>query len=99
MRVVGPAAAALLVVLTVFAPPAEAGLIKGIQEIVAGVLQIPISTIAGTFSGPPIVGTLFGAANGLFNGVGLLADGALNLAFGALGLAKTAAPFVLPFVF
>ena len=98
MRFLGIAAAALAVGLVSFAPPAEAGIIKGIQEILAGVLQVPLSTLAGTFSGPPVVGTLFGAANGLLSGIGLVADGALNLAFGAFGIAKTVAPFVLPFV-
>ncbi len=98
MKHVRFAAAALFIGVILFAPPAEAGIVKGIQEIVAGVLQVPLSTIAGTFGGPPIAGTLFGAASGLFNGVGLVASGVLNVAFGALGIAKTVAPFVLPFV-
>lgn len=92
------AAVILVVALAFFAPPAEAGIIKGVQEIVAGILQVPLSTIAGTFGGPPIAGTLFGAASGIFNGVGLVASGALNVAFGALGIAKSVAPYVLPFV-
>ena len=98
MKRTGFAAVVLLVLLTVLVAPAEAGIIKGLQEIVVGVLQVPISTIAGTFSGPPVLGTVFGAVNGLLSGVGLVADGALNVAFGAFGLAKTVAPFLLPFL-
>ena len=98
MRPAGIAAIALIIGLAAPAPRAEAGLVRGIQEIIAGVLQVPLSTIAGTFGGPPIAGTLFGAASGLFTGVGLVADGALNVVFGALGIAKTVAPYVLPFV-
>ena len=98
MKRAGLAAAALLIGLLLVTPCAEAGIVKGIQEIVAGVLQVPLSAIAGTLGGPPIAGTLFGAASGLFTGVGLVADGALNLVFGALGIAKTVAPYVLPFV-
>ena len=92
------AAAALLVGLVLFTPPAEAGIVRGVQEIIAGVLQVPLSTLAGTFGGPPIAGTLFGAASGIFNGVGLVASGVLNVAFGALGIAKSVAPYVLPFL-
>ena len=99
MRPAGIAAAALVFALAVSTPRAEAGLVRGIQEIVAGVLQVPLSTLAGTLGGPPIAGTLFGAASGLFTGVGLVADGALNVAFGAFGVAKMVAPYVLPFVF
>ena len=98
MRGAGLAAAALSIGLLLLAPSAEAGIVRGLQEIVAGVLQVPLSTLAGTIGGPPIAGTLFGAASGLFNGVGLVASGALNIAFGAFGLAKSVAPFVLPFV-
>ncbi|MBI3458363.1 MAG: hypothetical protein HY002_21540, partial [Candidatus Rokubacteria bacterium] len=59
------AAAAFLVVTLGLASPAEAGLIRGIQEVVAGILQVPIATLVGTFSGPPVLGTVLGTANGL----------------------------------
>jgi hypothetical protein len=93
------AAALLLLLLIASAPPAEAGLFRGAREVVSGVLQVPLSTLAGTFRGPPVVGTVFGAVNGLFGGLGLITSGALNLAAGTLGLAKSAAPFLLPFLF
>ena len=85
--------------LTLSAPaPAEAALFRGIQEVVMGILQLPISTLVGTFSGPPIIGTLMGAVTGAIGGVGLVAHGALELAASGIGLAKTAAPYVLPFL-
>lgn len=78
---------------------AEAGILRGIQEVVTAIVQVPMSTLAGTLHGPPVIGTVVGAAQGLLGGIGLLASGALNIGFGALGIAKTAAPFVLPFLF
>ncbi len=66
--------------------------------MVAGVLQVPVSLIVGTFSGPPIIGTLFGAVNGAIKGVGMVAGGVLELGMDGIGLAKMAAPYVLPFV-
>ena len=64
-----------------------------------GVLQIPLQILAGTFSGPPVVGTAFGAVNGVVRGLGLVTHGALELVSSGLGIAKAAAPFVLPFLF
>ena len=78
--------------------PAEAAIVRGIQEVLAGVLQIPLSTIAGTFNGPPIIGTLFGALGGAVKGVGLVAHGALELAASGVSLAKTIGPYLLPFL-
>ena len=87
-----------VVILLLAAGPAEAGILRGIQEIVTGVVQVPLSTLAGTFQGPPVIGTAVGALQGLAGGLGLVASGALNIGLGALGLAKTAAPFLLPFL-
>lgn len=79
-------------------PPAEAAVVRGIQEIIVGLLQVPVSTIVGTFSGPPVVGTVFGAVNGVVRGVGLVTHGALELAASGVSIAKTVAPFLLPFL-
>ena len=79
-------------------PIAEAAIVRGIQEVLAGVLQIPLSTIAGTFNGPPIIGTLFGALSGAVKGVGLVAHGALELAASGVSLAKTIGPYLIPFL-
>ena len=80
------------------APEAHAGIITGIQKIVMGVFSIPVQTLTGTFSGPPILGTVMGALNGAIGGVGLVLGGVIDIASGAIPLAKTAAPYVLPFV-
>lgn len=89
----------LLVGLLLFASPAAANPISGVGKILFGILQVPLSTLVGTFSGPPILGTAMGAVNGTFQGAGLIASGALELAMDGVALAKMAAPFVLPFLF
>ena len=89
----------ILVVILSWSPPVEAALARGVQEVVMGVLQIPLQILSGTFSGPPVVGTAFGAVNGVVRGLGLVTHGALELVSSGLGIAKAAAPFVLPFLF
>ena len=89
-------AAALMAVSLLIATPAEAALARGIQEVIAGVLQVPISIIAGTFNGPPVVGTVFGALSGTVQGVGLVAHGALELAASAVSIAKRVGPYLIP---
>ena len=96
MKRISVAAAVLVVGVLFIAPSAEAAIFRGIQEVIAGVFQLPLSTIAGTFNGPPVVGTVFGAVNGLISGVGLVAHGALELADSALGVAKTVGPYLIP---
>ena len=85
-------------VLLLCAPSAEANVIRGIGKILSGVLLVPLSTLAGTFSGPPLVGTIAGAFNGTVQGVGLVASGALELANSGVAVAKTVAPYLLPFL-
>ena len=81
----------------VAAQPAEADIIRGLAKIVTGVFQFPVSTLAGTFSGPPILGTLMGAVNGTFQGIGLVASGLLDVTFSAMPIAKAVAPYLIPF--
>lgn len=76
------------------APTAQAGVVRGIMSIVAGVLEVPRSTIAGTFGGPPIVGTLLGVVNGTFRGVALITHGVLETVVSSVGLAKKYAPLI-----
>ena len=83
----------------VAAPTAEADLVRGVYELLGGVLQLPLQTLAGTFSGPPVVGTVFGALNGVMRGAGMVTHGALELASSGFSIAKAVAPFVLPFLF
>ena len=97
-RHLGLAVSALIVGVLCLAPPAEAAIVRGITEVLAGLFQLPLSTLAGTFTGPPVIGTVMGAVNGLFSGVGLVAHGALELALSGAAIAKAAAPYVLPFV-
>jgi hypothetical protein len=92
------AIAAVLAHLLLRVPVAEAAIVRGLKEIIGGVLQLPLSTLAGTFSGPPILGTAFGAINGTFRGISSVAHGALELAASGVAIAKTVAPFLLPFL-
>ena len=80
------------------APKAEADILRGIQKIIGGVLSLPVSTLAGTFNGPPIIGTVAGALSGAVSGVGMILSGALDLAASAVPAAKAAAPYLLPFL-
>ena len=88
-----------LCVFLMAAPAAHADIIRGLGRIIGGVFAIPISVLAGTMSGPPIIGTLGGAIGGVFNGVGMVLGGVLDVASSAIPLAKAAAPYVLPFLF
>lgn len=78
--------------------PAEAGIVRGLQKIVMGVFQPPLSTLTGTFTGPPVLGTAFGAVGGTIRGVGLIVSGAFEVAAGVVPIAKAVAPYVFPFL-
>lgn len=92
---------ACVMVMAVFGWPqiAEAGIVRGVQGLLMGVLQIPLQTLAGTFNGPPVIGTALGALNGAMRTVGMVTSGAVELAASGLGIAKSVAPFLLPFLF
>ena len=95
----GASAAALLLWLLLASPRhAEAAIARGIQEVISGVFQVPMSILVGTFSGPPVIGTVFGAVKGLVNGVGMVSHGALELAASGVSIAKMVAPYLLPFL-
>jgi len=98
-RRVGVFFAALVIGLGWMAPPAHANILHGLGNIIGGVLQIPIQILAGTFSGPPVIGTIGGALSGAVQGVGMVLGGTLELAGDGFELAKAAAPYVLPFLF
>ena len=89
---------AIVLCLFLAASPVYANPISGVLKIVAGVLRVPIGVLAGTFSGPPIIGTIAGAFNGTLQGISLVASGATELAFDGVALAKMAAPYLLPFL-
>ena len=78
---------------------AHAALGRALGSLIAGLIEIPRATLAGTFGGPPVVGTVFGLLSGAVNTVGYLANGTLELAGSAIPLAKTIGPMLLPFLF
>ena len=92
----GLAPLVLVAVLFLAAPPAHADIIRGLTKIVAGVLTVPASVLAGTFNGPPIIGTLAGAFSGTINGVGSVLSGVLDVASSAIPIAKAVAPYLIP---
>ena len=98
-RRAGVIALGLLVALVALTPTAEAAVFRSIAKILGGVFQVPAAILTGTFTGPPVVGTAFGAVNGVIGGVGMVASGLLDLASSAFGIAKAVGPYVLPFVF
>ena len=93
-RVVAIVALTAIVLIVPPMPAAHASLLHGLLSIAAGILEIPRATLAGTFGGPPIVGTLIGVLSGTFRGLGLVTGGALETAAAAAGLAVKAAPLI-----
>ena len=90
-------------VLAVTGPAARSdasigGMIKGLGDIVGGVLTIPVQTLQGTFTGPPIIGTVSGLLSGTFTGVGRTIGGTFQLLGSAADTAIKVAPMVLPFL-
>lgn len=79
-------------------PSAYADLGGALGSLIAGLFEIPRATLAGTFGGPPIIGTAFGLLSGAVNTVGYLARGTLELAGSAIPIAKTIGPLLLPFL-
>ena len=92
------AVAALAIALSVALPAgtARAGndLVGGIGDIIGGALAIPMSTLAGTFTGPPILGTIGGALSGVFGAISLTARGLLRLVGVSVPIATTVAPYL-----
>jgi hypothetical protein len=71
--------AVVAVLLVVPASPASASLGAGLQYLVAGVFEPVRQTLAGTFGGPPILGTAFGLLGGTLRGALMVTRGALEL--------------------
>ena len=80
------------------APAAEAGLLSGLMRIVSGIIEIPRSTLVGTFSGPPIVGTVGGVLAGAFNSVTMVVGGVFETVASLVPLAMKAAPLIPIFI-
>ena len=99
MRPVAEAVLAAGVSLMLMATPAEADIVRGIGKILGGVLTVPVAVLQGTVQGPPLFGTAVGALNGVLKGAEMIVGGVFDIAASAISAAKSAAPFVLPFVF
>ena len=82
--------------LAISAQPARAenNLVGGISDIIGGALSIPLGAIAGTLSGPPIIGTVGGALAGAANTLSLTARGVLRLVGVAIPTAAQLAPLI-----
>ena len=73
---------------------AHADLLRGLMRIIGGVFEVPAETLAGTMTGPPIIGTALGALSGVINGVGMVAGGALETLLSAIPYAAKLAPYI-----
>ena len=83
------------------APAYANSAIQGVADIITAPLELPLQALAGTLSGPPIIGTVFGLLSGACSAVGKLVRGAAGVALGAVQLGASAAPLAplaLPFV-
>ena len=87
-----------LVSLLAMPSPAHADIVRGLMRIIGGVLEIPRSALVGTFTGPPILGTVGGVLVGAVNGIGMVASGALETIVSAIPLAAKAAPWIPVFL-
>jgi len=81
------------------APAAHADydLVGAVGDVVVGALAIPVDTIAGTLTGPPILGTVGGLLHGVLRTIGMTSRGLLRIAGMAVPVATSLAPF-LPLV-
>jgi len=77
---------------------ADDDLFGGIGDIVGGVFAIPVDTLVGTFTGPPIVGTVMGALHGTVRTLSETTRGVFRLLGVGIPLALRAAPYVFFFL-
>ena len=92
--------AALVLAGCLLAAPAaaHADIVRGLKYLIGGVFAIPMQTLVGTFSGPPIIGTIGGLLGGTMTGLGMIARGTMDVAASAVPLAMKAAPYFLFFL-
>jgi hypothetical protein len=85
-----------MALVSVSAPAAHAenNLLGGIGDLINGALSIPVGVLAGTMSGPPVIGTVRGAVFGTLNAVSLTTRGALRLVGVVIPLAARLAPLL-----
>ena len=68
--------------------------ISAVGDVINGVVSIPVGAIAGTVSGPPVIGTVGGILLGTVNTLSCLTRGLLRLVGVAIPLAAQAAPYI-----
>lgn len=73
-------------------------LVGAVGDIVVGAMSIPTGILAGTLSGPPVIGTVSGALLGTLNALSLTTRGVLRLAGVAIPLAARLAPLLPVFL-
>jgi len=88
----------LVVAARVPAARADDDLFGGVADIVTGALSIPAGAIAGTLSGPPILGTVTGTLLGALNTLSLATRGVLRLAGAAIPIISRLAPLLPVFL-
>lgn len=66
----------------------------GIGDILGGALSLPMGALAGTLSGPPIIGTVNGVLFGALNTLSQTTRGILRLTGVAIPIAAKLAPFL-----
>lgn len=77
---------------------AENDLIGGIGDILNGVFALPLDTLAGTLSGPPIIGTVGGVLHGAVRTIGSTLRGVFRLIGVAIPIAEKLAPLIPVFL-
>ena len=88
-----------VLLITALSATAHAGnLTQGLVDVVTGPLELPKQIVVGTFTGPPILGTIAGVFTGAFSAVGTTLRGVAELASGAISVGSTLAPYALPFI-
>ena len=98
-RVKSFAVVVIIVAIALINPPAaHADILRGLLRVVGGVLEVPRSALVGTFSGPPVFGTVVGMLAGAVNGVGMVVGGGIEVAASIVPLAMKAAPLIPIFI-
>ena len=77
---------------------AQADVLRGLMRVVGGVLEVPRDILAGTFSGPPILGTVAGALVGTLRGAAMVTSGALEAVVSSIPIAAKLAPYIPVFL-
>ena len=89
-----PAAAIVGMVLIAAPAVCDASLTGGVMDLVGGVFAIPMGIVRGTLGGPPILGTVGGALQGVLQTVALTTRGAFEIVGVAIPMAAKVAPLI-----